>query len=120
MRWDKTLCAVEVKIGAALRDHQNPGREAFSKRDGYGYLTSRRCRESGCKGRYVVFGWAKEVMPWTKDNALGLDVGQRNWADLENGLPASTLTSDLTSLLSSFGVWEFTFRAMKNKKLSGK
>src|SRR5947208_2449892 len=68
LRWDKILCAVEIKIGAKLDDHQNPGKGAFSKRGGYGHFLLRHCRESECKGRYVVFGWKDKIEPRSKNN----------------------------------------------------
>ena len=119
LKWERILCAVEIKIGAVLADHQNPNKRAFSRQNGYGHFLSRLCRERKRNGRYVVFGWEPEIAQWSKRNILGLEIEQRQWADLESGMPSTGLTNDLALLLSNFGIWEFTFRAMKKKKLSG-
>lgn len=119
------LCAIEMKIGACLADHQNPKSKTFSKPGGYGHFLSKQCQESSCKGRYIILGWNPALGIQRRERVCGLEVAQRTWADLANGLPSTPLRTaklmtDLTKLLSSFGIWEFTFKEMKNKKLSGK
>ena len=118
--WDGNLCAVEIKNGAKLKDHQNPAKSAFTKPGGYGGLLSALCRDRRCGGRYVVLGWGPGVLPDGAQTVRGLKIAYRSWTDLADGMPDSPLTGDLTSLLSAFGIWEFTFRAMKGKRLSGR
>lgn len=118
--WEGNLCAVEIKNGAELKDHQNPAKSAFTNPGGYGRLLSGLCRDRRCCGRYVVLGWGPGILPDEAQAVRGLKIAYRNWTDLLDDLPDSPLTSDLTSLLSAFGVWEFTFRAMRGKRLSGR
>src|SRR6185369_656391 len=120
LKWDDVLCAVEIKIGATLEDHQNPGRKSFWNPGGYGHFLVERCKELHCNGRYVILGWRQEFGPRKRRHAQALEIEQRSWAALEDGLRWSALSKDLTSLLSRFGIWEFTFKNMKNKKLTGK
>ena len=118
--WEGSLCAVEIKNGAELKDHQNPAKDAFARSGGYGYYLANRCRDRQCGGRYVVLGWERGVIPDGALNVCGLKVMYRTWISLANDMSDSPLTRDLTSLLSGFGVWAFTSRAMKGKQLSGK
>jgi hypothetical protein len=122
LRWEGAVCAVEIKIGAALSDHQNPGKKAFAEPGGYGDFLAGFCAKQPmkCRRRYVVLGWEPDIETRSRNDELGLEIEQRRWADFEAGLPHSPLAEDLISLLSSFGIWQFTFRSMKNKKLSGK
>jgi hypothetical protein len=113
------LCAIEMKIGAPLGEHQNPKSKAFSKPGGYGDFLSKQCQEHKCNGRYIILS-DKAIGLHGEEQVCGLEVEQRKWADLANGLPSTPLMTDLTKLLSSFGIWEFTFKEMKTKKLSGK
>ena len=103
-----------------LDNHQNPSEPAFWKPSGYGDFLAKQCWNQKRKGRYVVFGWEPKIVPCSKTNGLELEVKQQQWANLGDGLPSSRLTEDLATLLSSFSIGAFTFRAMKNKRLSGK
>lgn len=113
------LCAIEMKIGAPLGDHQNPKSKVFSRSGGYGDFLSKQCQERKCKGRYIILS-DKPIGLNSEEPVCGLKVEQQEWAVLAKGLPSTPLMTDLTKLLSSFGIWEFTFKEMKNKKLSGK
>lgn len=114
------LCAVEIKLGAPLAAHQNPNKREFSQLGGYGDFLSDRCRQLKCKGRYIILS-DKLIEPELRGRVCGVEVGQRQWKHLASGWPTTRpLLADLIKLLSSFGVWEFTFEEMKNKKLSGK
>src|SRR5687768_11470611 len=115
-----TLCAVELKIGARLADHQNPRNIAFSKPGGYGRFLSEQCRERKCRGRYVVLGWDTAIGLKKGEKCCGCSIAQRKWVDLAKRLPSTQLMDDLAELLSGFGIWTFTFNKMKNEKLSGK
>ena len=122
LKSNRKLCAVEIKIAAPLADHQNPKNKAFSKPGGYGHFLSEQCRKLGCKGRYIILS-DEDIGLHGEERVCGLEVEQRKWEALAEGLPSARknrLMSDLTKLLSSFGIWKFTFKEMKNKKLSGK
>ncbi len=119
LKTKNAIYAIEMKIGAPLRKHQNPKSAAFSKPGGYGDFLSRQCQQGKCRGRYIILS-DKPIGLHGKEQVCGLEVEQRKWDDLANGLPSTRLITDLTRLLSSFGIWEFTFKEMKNKKLSGK
>ncbi len=120
LKSDGLLCVVEIKIDAELRSHQNPTSQAFWNRgEGYGDYLEQECKKYNCNGRYIVLGY-RERLNLIKLKGANFDVRQEDWAKLGKNLPETSLTTDLASLLSSFGVWQFTRRKMKNLKLSGK
>ena len=113
------LCVVEMKIGASLATHQNPTSNIFFKPGGYGQFLKTRCHEQNLRPRYVVLGSQLKLGLEQRKKVREIEVGQRSWDDLINELPDTALTRDLSALLSSFGIWQFTFKTMKDKKLSG-
>jgi len=113
------LCVVEMKIGARLAIHQDPTSDVFFKPGGYGQFLKMRSHEESLRPRYVVLGSELNLGLVETKKVRETEVGQRSWDDFVNELPDTTLTTDLSALLSSFGIWQFTFKTMKDKKLSG-
>ncbi len=111
------LCVVEMKIGARLAIHQDPTSDSFFKPGGYGQFLKARCHEENLRARYVVLGGELNRRLEKKNEGREIEVGQRSWDDLVNDLPDTPLTRDLSVLLSDFGIWQFTFKTMKDKKL---
>ncbi|HEY0433842.1 MAG TPA: hypothetical protein VGC95_08220, partial [Chitinophagaceae bacterium] len=66
------LYVVEFKIHAKLEDRQNPNKDDFWKKPGYGYEIK---QNQGCQYRYTVLGYKDQ-------NGKGLGLGQR----IENGV----------------------------------
>ena len=107
--------AVECKVDANLRNHQNPDKEAFWEADGYGRLLSEN-EPSQATIRYTVFGHRE---PLTKIHPNGrVNVQQKFWRDVEMGYNPSGITLALFDSLGNLGIPEFSHRLTNKMKIT--
>jgi hypothetical protein len=116
---DTPICAVELKIDAALVAHQNPSEPAFQTDSGYGRLLASGYRGHGI--RYVVLGAAD--CPHPEDGDIEVDGCRiqrvwRTWADLERRLrDKGAAAVELIELLSFLGIPAFQYKETNKVKI---
>ena len=103
--------AIECKIDADLKPHQNPVENAFWDKGGYGCSLRQAYENSGSDVRYTIIGFPDKLyFPPEKD---GIRLAQVLWSDLEEGLPQSGLVQDLAETLGRLGCTDFAMRTIR-------
>jgi len=86
--------AIECKIGAELKKHQDPTQRAFATTSrGYGRLLIDSDRRKGARFRFVVLGLSRRLKkrrPWTQPIA----VAQKFWTDFAKRFPRTPFARD--------------------------
>ncbi len=102
--------AVEFKIGAPLRDHQNPDKESFGADKGYGMILSTR-EAAETEIRYIVLGHRKTLELTKRPKGIRVIPMQKHWSHVVSGYESNApVTIDLFDSLGALSVPEFNHR----------
>lgn len=110
---------IEMKIGAALADKQNPFHADFLKRRlGYGWYFNEAEKARGADLRYVVLGAPLDQPTATGKVIGGLLIKQVDWNRLAEDRPRTDLIDDLAECLGTLGIIDFQMDRFKHRRIT--
>jgi hypothetical protein len=109
------IYAVELKISAELRPHQDPINPAWN--EGYGNFLKEEIKK-GRQVRYAIVSRIQKVGDRKSGTKDGLSWRRKSWFDMARNFPETPLTMDLAQSLETLGVPPLTIRRSDNMKMT--